>query len=57
MPTSKLKVSVAVDIRNEKLGKKIRDGETTKTPYMIIVGEKEQEEGAVNIRSAKPKIK
>lgn len=44
-----------VDERNEKLGKKIRDGETTKIPYMIIVGEKEQEEDTVNIRKRKAK--
>ena len=44
-----------VDERNEKLGKKIRDGETTKIPYMIIVGEKEQEEGTVNVRKRKAK--
>lgn len=42
-----------VDERNEKLGKKIRDGETTKIPYMIIVGEKEQETQTVNIRKRK----
>ena len=39
-----------VDDRNEKIGRKIRDNEMKKTPYMLIVGEKEQAERMVNIR-------
>lgn len=39
-----------VDERDEKIGKKIRDAEVKKIPYMLIVGEKEQEEGAVSVR-------
>ncbi len=39
-----------VDHRNEKMGRKIRDAEVGKVPFMIIVGEKEQEEGMVSIR-------
>ncbi len=39
-----------VDHRDEKIGKKIRDAEVSKTPFMLIVGEKEQAEGTVSIR-------
>ncbi len=39
-----------VDERNEKTGRKIRDAEVSKTPYMLIVGEKEEAENAVSVR-------
>ena len=39
-----------VDHRDEKIGRKIRDAEVGKVPFMIIVGEKEQEESMVSIR-------
>ncbi|WP_421765573.1 threonine--tRNA ligase [Ekhidna sp.] len=39
-----------IDERDEKIGKKIRDAEVKKIPYMLIVGEKEQAEGAVSVR-------
>lgn len=39
-----------VDERNEKIGKKIRDTELKKVPYMLIVGEKEEAENAVSVR-------
>lgn len=39
-----------VDNRDEKIGRKIRDAEVKKVPYMLIVGEKEQEERAVSVR-------
>lgn len=39
-----------VDERDEKIGRKIRDAEVKKIPYMLIVGEKEQEAGAVAVR-------
>jgi threonyl-tRNA synthetase len=39
-----------VDDRNEKIGKKIRDTELQKVPYMLIVGEKEEAEGQVSVR-------
>ncbi|PWJ59046.1 threonyl-tRNA synthetase [Dyadobacter jejuensis] len=39
-----------VDHRDEKIGRKIRDAEVTKVPFMIIVGEKEMEEGKISIR-------
>ncbi|OFY87995.1 MAG: threonine--tRNA ligase [Bacteroidetes bacterium RIFCSPLOWO2_12_FULL_35_15] len=39
-----------VDDRNEKIGKKIRDTELKKVPYMLIVGEKEEAENQVSVR-------
>ncbi len=39
-----------VDHRDEKIGRKIRDAEVSKVPFMIVVGEKEQAEGLVSIR-------
>lgn len=39
-----------VDDRNEKVGKKIRDAEVSKVPYMLIVGEKEVENGTLSVR-------
>jgi threonyl-tRNA synthetase len=39
-----------MDERDEKIGRKIRDAEVKKVPYMLIVGEKEQAEGAISIR-------
>ncbi len=39
-----------VDERNEKIGKKIRDNELRKIPYLVIVGEKEQDEQLISVR-------
>jgi threonyl-tRNA synthetase len=39
-----------VDDRNEKIGKKIRDAELAKVPFMLIVGEKEADENMVSVR-------
>jgi len=39
-----------IDSRDEKIGRKIRDAEVQKVPYMIIVGEKEQENNQVSVR-------
>jgi len=39
-----------IDERSEKTGRKIRDAETAKIPYMVIVGEKEEEDGTVSVR-------
>jgi threonyl-tRNA synthetase len=39
-----------VDDRNEKIGKKIRDAELAKVPFMLIVGEKEFESNQVSVR-------
>ena len=38
------------DDRNEKIGKKIRDAEMMKIPYMMIIGEKEMAENKVSVR-------
>jgi len=43
-------IRALVDDRNEKIGRKIRDAEVTKIPYMLIVGEKEAESGALSVR-------
>jgi threonyl-tRNA synthetase len=43
-------IRAEVDDRNEKIGKKIRDTELMKVPYMLVVGEKEMNEGKVAIR-------
>jgi len=50
---SKLKksgVRVEVDDRNEKIGKKIRDNELHRVPYMLVIGEKEMHESKVSVR-------
>ena len=39
-----------IDERSEKTGRKIRDAETAKVPYMVIVGEKEEADGTVSVR-------
>jgi threonyl-tRNA synthetase len=39
-----------IDNRDEKIGKKIRDSEVKKIPFMLIVGEKESEDGLVSVR-------
>ncbi|MCL6258065.1 threonine--tRNA ligase [Aquiflexum sp. TKW24L] len=39
-----------IDNRDEKIGRKIRDSEVKKTPFMLIVGEKEQQEGKISVR-------
>ncbi|UII30761.1 threonine--tRNA ligase [Fulvivirga ulvae] len=39
-----------IDDRDEKIGRKIRDAEVKKVPFMLIVGEKEQNEGRVSVR-------
>lgn len=44
---------VELDDRNEKIGYKIREWETKKVPYMLVVGEKEKDAGAVAVRQHK----
>jgi threonyl-tRNA synthetase len=44
---------VTLDERNEKIGYKIRDWETKKIPYMLIVGEKEIQSNTVSVRQHK----
>jgi threonyl-tRNA synthetase len=43
-------IRASVDSRSEKVGKKIRDAELEKIPYMLIVGENEKSEGTVSVR-------
>ena len=43
-------VRVEVDVRSEKIGYKIRQAQMAKVPYMLVVGDKEVEEGTVNVR-------
>jgi len=43
-------INVVVDDRNEKIGRKIRDNELKRIPYMLIVGEKEMENNEVSVR-------
>ena len=43
-------IRVTVDDRNEKIGRKIRDNELKRIPYMLVVGEKEAENGEVSVR-------
>ncbi len=44
---------VAVDARNEKIGYKIRQAQLEKVPFMLVIGEKEMNEGTVAVRSRK----
>jgi threonyl-tRNA synthetase len=44
---------VEVDLRNEKIGYKIREAQLEKTPYMLIIGDKEMESGTIAVRARK----
>lgn len=44
-------IRAEVDIRSEKIGYKIREAQTSKIPYMLVVGQKEEDEGTVSVRS------
>lgn len=46
-------IRVEKDIRNEKIGYKIREAQLQKIPYMIVIGDKEMNEGSVAVRSRK----
>jgi len=46
-------VDVEIDTRNEKIGFKIREAQLEKIPYMLVIGDKEVENGAVAVRSRK----
>ena len=43
-------VRADVDERSESVGRKIRDAELAKVPYMLVVGDKEEEQGGVSLR-------
>ena len=49
-PRKALGFRVTVDDRNEKIGKKIRDAQMEKIPYMLIVGDRDVENGTVSPR-------
>jgi threonyl-tRNA synthetase len=42
---------IEIDGRSESVGRRIRDGELSKTPYLLIVGDKEQEAGTASVRA------
>lgn len=44
-------IRAELDVRSEKIGYKIREAQTAKIPYMLVVGQKEAEEGTVSVRS------
>ena len=46
----KADIRAEIDDRNEKIGRKIRDTEMAKVPYMLVIGEKEMSEGKVSVR-------
>lgn len=46
----KASIRAEIDDRSEKIGRKIRDTEIAKVPYMLIIGEKEMSEGQVSVR-------
>ena len=46
-------VRIETDLRDEKLGKKIRDAQMEKVPYMLVIGDKEVENGKVSVRERK----
>ncbi len=46
-------IRVEVDARNEKIGYKIREAQNEKIPYMLVVGDKEVENGTVSVRARK----
>ncbi len=47
---------VEIDLRNEKIGFKVREAVTQKVPYMLVLGDKEVEEGTVNVRTRKGEV-
>lgn len=46
-------IRAGIDVRNEKLGFKIREAQLEKLPYMLVVGDKEKENGTLGVRSRK----
>jgi threonyl-tRNA synthetase len=50
MRLKKADIRVELDERSEKIGKKIREAEMNKVPYMFVIGEKEVQEGKVSLR-------
>lgn len=48
---------VELDDRNEKIGYKIREAQLQKIPYVLVVGDREKEDGTVSVRSRKEENK
>ena len=46
-------IRVTTDLRSEKIGYKIREAQLEKIPYMLVIGNKEVENGTVSVRSRK----
>lgn len=46
-------VRAEADVRNEKIGFKIREAQLEKVPYMLVIGDKEAESGTVSVRARK----
>lgn len=44
-------IRAEIDQRNEKLGRKIRDAKMQKVPYILVLGDEEQQEGTVTVRA------
>ena len=44
-------IRTELDVRSEKIGYKIREAQMQKIPYMLVVGQKEEENGVVSVRS------
>ena len=44
-------IRAEIDLRSEKIGYKIREAQTQKIPYMLVVGQKEEADGTVSVRS------
>ena len=47
---AKAGVRVETDVRAESVGKRIRDGELAKIPYLLVIGDREAEAGQVSVR-------
>jgi len=46
-------IRAEIDLRNEKIGFKVREAQMMKIPYMLVIGDREAEEGTVSIRNRK----
>ena len=49
-------IRTELDLRNEKIGFKVREAQMMKIPYMLVLGDKEVEEGTVNVRTRKGEV-
>jgi len=51
----KNKIRAEIDLRNETLGARVRDAQNEKVPYMVIIGQKEQDENTITLRKRNSK--